>query len=600
MKKNIEIRDSYKKKNASEVHIDSNIVKKLFEHFGQDKFIIQSTLMGIPVLWIDCNILLKVGKFLLDSYYPYIMLFDLHGIDERFRSYRCGSPQSDFSVFYHFIVFDHNSDIMLKIALFNDSLKVPTLTKLYPNANWYERETWEMFGIIFDNHPHLVRIIMPRNWEGHPLRKDYSSRATEFDFFSLNQVKEDLYMDALKFRPDEWGLKKQNDSNRYMFLNLGPNHPSVHGVFRIVLQLDGEEIVDCIPDIGYHHRGAEKIGERQTWHSYIPYTDRIEYLGGCVNEMPYILAIEKLANIKVPEKVEVIRIMLSELFRINSHLLYISTFIQDVGAMTPVFLAFTDRQKIYDIIEAITGFRMHPAWFRIGGVAHDLPSGWDKLLKDFLVWMPKRLIKYINSLLKNSILISRSKGIAEYNQNEALRWGVTGSGLRATGLDFDVRKKRPYSGYQNFEFEIPIGAGISDCYSRVMLKVEEIWQSLSILKQCLHNMPEGPFKADHPLTTPPPKERTFQHIETMITHFLQVSWGPILSPNESFQMIEATKGINSYYLISDGNAMSYRTRIRTPSFPHLQQIPSVICGSIISDLIVYLGSIDFVMSDVDR
>jgi NADH-quinone oxidoreductase subunit C/D len=292
--------------------------------------------------------------------------------------------------------------------------------------------------------------------------------------------------------------------------------------------------------------------------------------------------------------------MISELFRISSHLLYISTFIQDVGAMTPVFLAFTDRQKIYDIIEAITGARMHPAWFRIGGVAHDLPKGWDTLLRKFLHWMPKRLKEYNKVALCNSILISRSKGIAAYNMDEALQWGTTGSALRATGLALDIRKWRPYSGYQHFEFDIPIGAGISDAYTRVQLKMEEIWQSLRILQQCLDNMPEGPFKSDHPLTTPPPKDRTLQHIETMITHFLQVSWGTVIPANESFQMIEATKGINSYYLISDGSTMSYRTRVRTPSFPHLQQIPSVIRGSLVSDLIVYLGSIDFVMSDVDR
>ncbi|XBC39369.1 MAG: NADH-quinone oxidoreductase subunit C/D [Buchnera aphidicola (Nurudea shiraii)] len=600
MKRNILESNNVEVKHASKDHIHNTIVTELFENFGKDKFTLQSTLMEIPVLWINKHILLKVSKFLLKVLNPYTTLFDLHGIDERFRSCRSNLPLADFSVFYHFISYSRNSDIMLKVALFNHELNLPTLTGLYPNANWYECETWEMFGIVFNNHPHLTRIIMPKTWKGYPLRKDYPSRATELHPFVLNKCKEDLEMDSLRFKPEEWGMKKHSKNNNYMFLNLGPNHPSAHGVFRIVLQLDGEKIINCVPDIGYHHRGAEKIGERQTWHSYIPYTDRIEYLGGCINEMPYVLAVEKLAGITVPKKVEVIRIMLSELFRINSHLLYVSTFIQDIGAMTPVFLAFTDRQKIYDIIEAITGFRMHPAWFRIGGVAHDLPKGWDTLLKNFLKWIPNRLNKYINVALKNSILISRSKGIAEYNKDEALKWGVTGSGLRATGLEFDVRKQRPYSGYHNFEFEIPIGSGISDCYSRVMLKVEEIWQSIIILKQCLKNMPDGPFKADHPLTTPPPKERTLQHIETMITHFLQVSWGPIIPPNESFQMIEASKGINSYYLISDGSTTSYRTRIRTPSFPHLQQVPSVIRGSLISDLIVYLGSIDFVMSDVDR
>lgn len=580
-------------------YLDDPVIEELRRKFGPDAFTVQPTRTGMPVVWVKREQLLEVLFYLKSLPKPYVMLFDLHGTDERQRTHRESLPAADYSVFYHLISIERNRDIMLKVALSENDLHVPTVISAFPNANWYERETWEMFGIIIDGHPNLRRIMMPPTWEGHPLRKDYPARATEFDPFVLTKQKEDLEMEALTFKPEEWGMKRGNENEDFMFLNLGPNHPSSHGAFRIILQLDGEEIVDCVPDIGYHHRGAEKMGERQSWHSYIPYTDRIEYLGGCVNEMPYVLAVEKLAGIEVPARVDVIRVMLSELFRINSHLLYISTFIQDTGAMTPVFFAFTDRQKIYDVVEAITGFRMHPAWFRIGGVAHDLPKGWDRLLRDFLDWMPKRLESYVTAALKNSILKGRSVGVAAYNAKEALDWGVTGAGLRATGIDFDVRKWRPYSGYENFDFEVPVAAN-GDCYDRVMLKVEEVRQSLRILEQCLKNMPEGPFKADHPLTTPPPKERTLQHIETMINHFLQVSWGPVMPAQESFQMIEATKGINSYYLTSDGSTMSYRTRIRTPSYAHLQQIPSVISGSLVSDLIVYLGSIDFVMSDVDR
>ncbi|VFP79509.1 NADH-quinone oxidoreductase subunit C/D [Candidatus Erwinia haradaeae] len=581
-------------------HQDDPVFSKLCNYFGIHSFTLQATRTGMLVVWVQRDQILNIITFLHEVFQHEIMLYDLHGMDERQRIYRVGLPKADFSVFYHFILIKHNRDVMLKIALFKHDLHVPTISCVFPNANWYERETWEMFGITITDHPHLTRIIMPQNWEGHPLRKDYPARATEFNPFELTKTKEDSEMASLVFCPEDWGLKRSNAHEDFMFLNLGPNHPSVHGAFRIILQLDGEEIINCIPDIGYHHRGAEKMGERQSWHSYIPYTDRIEYLGGCINELPYVLAVEKLAGIIVPARVEVIRVMLSELFRINSHLLYIATFIQDVGSMSPVFLAFTDRQKIYNIVEAITGARMHPAWFRIGGLASDLPKGWDRLICELLNWLPKRLRIYEKSALYNSILIARSKNVASYNIKEALAWGTTGAGLRATGLDFDVRKWRPYSGYENFDFEVPVGHGISCSYTRVLLKMEEIRQSMRILEQCLHNMPEGPIKADHPLTTPPPKDQTLQHIETLITHFLQLSWGPVIPANESFQMIEATKGINSYYLTSDGNTMSYRTRIRTPSFPHLQQIPSVIKGSLVSDLIVYLGSIDFVMSDVDR
>lgn len=578
----------------------NTVLIDLFAKFGKSIFFVQSSCIDALIIWLDRDKLISVLTFLKTMPKPYSMLYDLHGIDERLRIHRVSLPESDFTVFYHVISILRNTDVILKVPLLEKSMYVPTIVSVFYNANWYERETWEMFGIYFDNHPNLTRIIMPKNWKGHPLRKEYSARATEFDPYILTKSKENLEMENLLFRPEDWGMHRRVKNEDFMFLNLGPNHPSVHGVFRIILQLNGEEIIDCVPDIGYHHRGAEKMGERQSWHSYIPYTDRIEYLGGCINEMAYVLAVEKLANIVVPDRVKVIRIMLSELFRINSHLLYVSTYLQDVGAMTPVFLAFTDRQKIYDVIEFITGARMHPAWFRIGGVAHDLPNGWDSLLRECLAWLPSRIAFYTKASLENSIFKKRACGIGSYNAIDALDWGITGAGLRATGVVFDIRKSRPYSGYENFDFEIPIGKGISDCYTRVVLKIEEMYQSLYILEQCLENMPTGSFKADHPLTTPPIKAHVMRNIETLVTHFLQVSWGPVIPANESLQMVEATKGINSYYLISDGNTMSYRTRIRTPSFPHLQQIPSVIRGSLISDLITYLGSIDFVMSDVDR
>lgn len=580
-------------------HQDNPVIGELISRFGREMFTLQTSKTGMPVIWLPKSALVDVISFFKKIPKPYNMLYDLHAVDERLRTHREQLVAQDFTVFYHLLSVERNSDVLLKVALSEKSLILPSITSIFSNANWYEREVWDLFGITFTGHPHLTRIMMPKSWQGHPLRKDFPARATEFDPFALDVAKQDLEQEALRFKPEDWGMRKGTDNEDFMFLNLGPNHPSAHGAFRIVLQLDGEEIVDCVPDIGYHHRGAEKMAERQSWHSYIPYTDRVEYLGGVMNNLPYVLAVEKLAGIQVPAKVEVIRVMLAELFRINSHLLFLGTYIQDVGAMTPVFYAFSDRQRIYNIIEAITGARMHPAWFRIGGVAHDLPQGWQRLVREFLDWLPKRLESYVTAALRNSILRGRTIGVAAYNTQQALEWGVTGAGLRATGLGLDIRKWRPYSGYQNFDFEVPTGSN-GDAYDRALVRVEEIRQSLRIVEQCLNNMPEGPYKADHPLTTPPPKERALQHIETLINHFLQVSWGPIMPANESFQMIEATKGANSYYLTSDGSTMSYRTRIRTPSFAHLQQIPSVIRGSLVSDLIVYLGSIDFVMSDVDR
>lgn len=574
------------------------VVRELQSRFG-DAIVFQPTKDSVPTVWVPREQLIEVLRFLREAPKPYVMLFDLSAIDERLRKHREGQPKSDFTVFYHLLSVERNSDVRIKVALQEGDLSVPTAIGIWPNANWYEREIWDMFGIDIVGHPRLYRILLPRTWTGHPLRKDYPARATEFDPYQLTALRQDQEQEALLFQPEEWGMKKGTADEDFMFLNLGPNHPSAHGAFRIVLQLDGEEILDCVPDIGYHHRGAEKMGERQSWHSFIPYTDRIDYLGGVMNNLPYVLAVEKLAGITVPARVETIRVMMAEFFRITSHLLFLGTYIQDIGGMTPIFFMFTDRMKAYDVIEAVTGFRMHPAWFRIGGVAHDLPRGWDKLVREFLDWMPKRLKEYEKAAIRNSVLKARTQGIAQYNTAEALAWGVTGPNLRATGLDYDLRKQRPYSGYQNFEFDTALASN-GDAYDRALVRIEEMRQSLRIIRQCLDNMPAGAFKADHPLTTPPPKERTLADIETLITHFLSVSWGPIMPAGESSQLIEATKGINSYYLTSDQSTQSYRTRIRTPSYPHLQQIPSVIRGSMIPDLIAYLASIDFVMADVDR
>jgi NADH-quinone oxidoreductase subunit C/D len=309
--------------------------------------------------------------------------------------------------------------------------------------------------------------------------------------------------------------------------------------------------------------------------------------------------VEKLAGIEVPDRVNVIRVMMAELFRIASHLVWYGTFAQDVGAMSPVFYMFTDRERIFDIVTAITGARMHPSWFRIGGVAQDLPNGWEALMLDFLAYFPSRLREYDKLVLQNRIFKARTQGIGSYTTQQAIEWGVTGPGLRATGMEWDFRKKRPYSSYDQFDFEIPTAQN-GDCYDRAVVRVEEMRQSMRILEQCVNHMPAGPYKSDHPLTTPPLKERTMHDIETLITHFLSVSWGPVIPPGEAFAGIEATKGNNGYYLISDGGIHAYRTRIRAPSFPHMQMVPLISRGLLIPDLLAILGSVDFVLADVDR
>ena len=341
------------------------------------------------------------------------------------------------------------------------------------------------------------------------------------------------------------------------------------------------------------------MGERQSWHTYIPYTDRIDYLAGSMNELPYLMAVEKLAGIEVPERAIVIRVMLAELFRIISHLVYYGTFSQDVGQMSPVFYMFNDRERAFDIVEAVTGGRMHPGWFRIGGVAMDLPRGWDDMVLGFVKHLRGTLKDYDAAIMKSRLFKARTVGVGAISLGEAIEWGATGPFLRACGLEWDLRKKRPYSGYERFDFEIPTAKG-GDSYDRLAIHVEEMRQSLRIIEQCVESMPDGKYKADHPLAVPPPRERTMRDIETLIEHFLAVSWGPNIPPGEACATVEGAKGQNSYYLISDGGGMSYRTRIRTPSFAHIQMAPMMSRGLTVSDLVVILGSVDYVLADVDR
>jgi NADH-quinone oxidoreductase subunit C/D len=585
---------------AAVAHAVTGIHEELAAPFGAAILAEQPTRDGIPTLWVAAEHAPDVLRHLKQAIdRPFAMLYDLTAIDERARRHRADQPPSEFTIVYHLLSYERNQDLRLKVALTGDAPTLPSITRLWPAANWYEREIWDMFGVRFSGHPNLRRILMPPTWQGHPLRKDHPARATEMGPFQLPDAKQAREQEALAFHPEEWGMAREHDGSDYMFLNLGPQHPGTHGVLRIMLQLDGEVIVEAVPDIGFHHRGAEKMGERQSWHTYIPYTDRIDYLGGVMNNLPYLLAVETLAGIRVPERAMVIRVMLAELFRIASHLVWYGTFAQDVGALSPVFYMFTDRERIFDIVGAICGGRMHPSWFRIGGVAQDLPQGWDRLIREFVAYLPKRLAEYDRMVMRNSIFKARTKGIGSYTTAEAIEWGVTGPGLRATGFSWDLRKQRPYSGYEQFSFDVPV-AQRGDCYDRAVVRIEEIRQSLRIIEQCVEMMPPGPYKADHPLATPPPKERTMHDIETLITHFLDVSWGPVIPPGEAFFGIEATKGANGYYLVSDGNTTSYRTRIRAPSFAHLQMLPMNCRGLMVADLLAIIGAMDYVLGDVDR
>lgn len=577
-----------------------NAVQELQARFPDIEFTQQQTGDGIATLWLDSARLREVLSYLKsEADKPYRMLYDLAAIDERARRIPADQPECDFSVAYHLLSFDRNDDIRLKTPLRGEYPSAPSITDIWPNANWYEREVWDQFGINIENHPCLRRILNPPDWAGHPLRKEHPARATDMPGYTLTEESHQREEEGLEVDPESWGLASEGDDVEYMLLNFGPHHVGTHGLLRLILQMSGEKIDDLAVDIGWHHRGAEKMAERQSFHTYIPYTDRIDYLSGVQNNLPYLLTVEKIAGISVPDRAQVIRVLLCELFRIANHLVWFGTFASDLGAMSPVFFTFTDRERVFDVVEAITGGRMHPQWFRIGGVSADLPEGWDKLVSDFLAYFPARIDEYEQIIVRNAIFKHRTKGIGLYTTDSAIEWGVTGPNLRSTGLDWDLRKKRPYSGYDQFDFEIPT-ATEGDSYARTVVRIEEMRQSLRIIKQAMCNMPTGPYKSDNRLAMPPRKEETMVAIETLINHFLAVSWGQPIPPGEAMISTEAPKGNYGYHLISDGSNYAYRCHIRTPSFAHLQTTPILTKGLLVSDLITILGSLDYVLADVDR
>lgn len=386
-----------------------------------------------------------------------------------------------------------------------------------------------------------------------------------------------------------------------MVLNMGPSHPSTHGVLRIQLELDGELITRATPEVGYLHRGDEKIAENMTWTQFIPYTDRLDYLAPLANNVAYALAVEKLLGIhdKLPPRCQYIRVICCELARLSSHLLGVGCFAMDVGAMTVFLHTFTEREKIYNLCESLTGARFTTSYTRIGGLARDLPPGWTDQCRRFA----REVVTAINDvetlLTRNRIWVDRTRDIGVIARADAISYGLTGPNLRGSGVDYDVRKAHPYLVYDRLQFDVPVGS-TGDCYDRYLVRMEEMRQSVRLLHQCLDQLPGGPVNVNDGKVVLPPKETVLTRMEELIHQFMLVTQGINAPPGEIYFGAENPKGELGFYIYSRGGGAPYRLKIRAPSFVNLSILSHLLPGHMISDVVSILGSLDFVMGECDR
>jgi NADH-quinone oxidoreductase subunit C/D len=515
-----------------------------------------------------------------------------------------------FEVIYHLLSLPHRRRIRLKARVTEDNPTIASVTSVWRGAEFMEREVYDMMGIRFTGHPDLRRILMPEDYdEGYPLRKDFPAEGkgwrSSFPFIPrLDEPAAELTEPEI---PDAGKQAYRAGSGRpagsihreELLLNMGPQHPSTHGVLRVVLELDGERIVKATPDLGYLHRGVEKLSEGLAYMQIIPHTDRLDYVCAMANNYAYVRAVEKLLSIKVPERAEYIRTIVAEMQRIVGHLFWLGTQALDIGAMTVFFWTFRERETLLDMFEKLCGARLTMNYYRIGGVDSDFTLDLVHRLKVFLDTFPEKINEYDELIRNNRIWIGRTRNVAVISAEDAINFGLTGPVLRGSGVAYDVRKYEPYGAYDKVDWEVPVGKN-GDTYDRYWVRMEEMRQSCRIIRQCLDQMPPGAIIADVPNVVPPPKAKVMRDMESLIHHFIIFTQGFKPPKAETYCASEAPKGELGFFIISDGSPRPYRLRIRAPSFVHMGAFDHMARGYLISDIITIFGTYDIVMGECDR
>ena len=543
---------------------------------------------GIITAIIDKERIFEAVKFARDEM-KYEILADIACVD----NLNLNNPKR-FSLYYIFSSLK-GSNFIIQVDL-DENGSIASVSQIYKSANWAERECYDQYGIKFDNHPNLRRILNHKEFIGHPLRKDYP-----IDKYQILTQSDNL-VDEMRDQLLNLGLASEENDEfkiKYTFLNIGPSHPATHGTIRNFMALDGEKIAACVTEIGYLHRGFEKSCETHTYAQIIPYTDRLNYCSAMLNNVGYAKAVEDILGVTLPDRAIFMRVILGELARIIDHEVCLGAMFVDMGALTNYWYLYNPREKIYNFLSRLTGARFTNSFARIGGMAHDFYDGWEDELLGYLKEVEKGLDDTLTLIEKNRIFLDRVQNICKISAQDALSYGFTGPNLRASGVDYDLRKDKPYYYYDSFDFNIPVGS-CGDIYDRMFVRFYEMKESVSIIRQAIKRIPSGDICIKDKDIILPPKSEVYGNIEALINHFKIIFDGVKLPVGHFYGASEGGNGELGFFIVSDGGNMPYRLKLRPPCFYALNAFSDMVRGGLIADSILNLGSINIIAGELDR
>ena len=578
---------------------ESDDTQRLVERFG-DAILAAGMHHGQQVVYVKPEQLVALAEFAKsDPKLQYEAIVDVSSVD---RS-ELPADGARFHTVYQLRSYARKQHLMVVCpADEGGDPEVPSLAGVYKGAIWPEREVWDLMGVRFAGHPDHRRIMMPESWPNHPLQKQVPVGGEEVPFtLTWSDPEFESFGKQVMAAESLPPVVPPGMSRENMIINMGPHHPSTHGVLRLVVELDGETVVNVDPDLGYLHSGFEKTGENKRYKDFVYYTDRMDYLSAMSNNLGYCVTVEKLLGIDIPERAERLRVIMAELQRVASHLFWLSTHALDVSGtgMALLMYATRDRERILDLFEMACGARLTVGYMRIGGVSRDIPPAFLGHLEEFLRAMPIRISEYEAMLTHGPLWEERLRGIGKLTRDEVINMGLTGPMLRGSGVDWDLRRDAPYSGYEKYDFKVPVFTE-GDSYARYLVRMEEMRQSLRIIRQAIDNLPDGPYRVEDRKVTPPPRAELDVSMEALIHHFKLMTEGFQVPPGMYYHGIESSKGELGFFVYSDGSAKPYRLHVRGPSFNNLYAVSKMSQGAMLSDIVTNIGSIDIVLGEVDR